>query len=238
MNTGELERIRAFVRAAETGSFTAVATERGASQPTVSRQIGALEAQLGARLFHRTTRALTLTEEGRTYYAHARAALEAVAAAAASLAESRDQVTGLLRIACPPAFTRLQILPRLGRFLAAHPALRTDFLQGDRDVDLIEEGIDVAIRIGRVEDRGLIVRRIGSSRRVTVASPDYLAGRPRPAQPPDLAGHDCIVFTGLATVDEWVFADPAGPDPIRVRVSGRVRVNASEAMRGAVLNGL
>ena len=236
MNTGLLEHIRTFVRAVETGSFTAVAAEQGQSQPTVSRQISALEDHLGVRLMQRTTRALTLTDEGRGYYAHARGLLDA--ADEAALAVRPDAaVRGTLRIAAPVAFARLHLMPRMARFLDAHPDLRTDWVLGDRPVDLVEEGVDLAIRIGLVTDQGLIARRIGQMRRVTVARPDYLAKHGRPQHPRDLISHDCIVYTGLATVDEWHFA---GPDnaPIVVKVSGRVRVNASEGMRSALLEGL
>ncbi|WP_309667279.1 substrate binding domain-containing protein [Tabrizicola sp.] len=146
-------------------------------------------------------------------------------------------VRGTLRIAAPIAFARLHLMPRMARFLADHPDLRTDWVLGDRPVDLVEEGVDLAIRIGLVTDQELIARRIGQMRRVTVARPDYFAKHGRPQHPRDLTAHDCIVYTGLATVDEWHFA---GPDtaPILVKVSGRIRVSASEGMRSALLEGL
>ncbi len=236
MNSGLLEHIRVFVRAVETGSFTAVAAELGQSQPTVSRQITALEDHLGVRLMQRTTRALALTEEGRSYYTHARALLDAAEEAALSVRPNAE-VRGLLRIAAPLAFARLHLMPRLGAFLARHPDLRTDWVLGDGAVDLVEEGVDLAIRIGHVADHGLIVRRIGQMKRITVARPDYFERYGRPAHPDDLRRHDCIVYTGLSTVDEWHFM---GPDkaPIAVRVSGRVRVSASEGMRAALFEGL
>lgn len=236
MNTGLFEHLRTFVRAVEMGSFTAVATEQGQTQPTVSRQISALEDHLGVRLIQRTTRALTLTDEGRTYYAHARGLLDAVEEA--DLAMRPDAaVRGTLRIAAPLAFARLHLMPRMARFLAAHPDLRTDWVLGDRPIDLVEEGVDLAIRIGLVTDQGLIARRIGRMKRVTVATPAYFAKAGRPQHPSDLTGHDCIVYTGLATLDEWHFADPSGT-PIIVKVAGRVRVSASEGMRSAMLEGL
>jgi DNA-binding transcriptional LysR family regulator len=236
MNTGLLEHIRTFVRAVETGSFTAVAAEQGQTQPTVSRQISALEDHLGVRLLQRTTRALTLTDEGRTYYAHARGLLDAVEEAALAVRPAAA-VRGTLRIAAPLAFARLHLMPRMARFLAAHPDLRTDWVLGDRPVDLVEEGVDLAIRIGHVTDQGLIARRIGQMKRITVATPAYFAKAGRPQHPADLTSHDCIVYTGLATVDAWHFVDPSGA-PITVKVSGQVRVNASEGMRSAMLEGL
>ncbi len=236
MNAGLLEHIRTFVRAVETGSFTAVAAEQRQSQPTVSRQISALEEHLGARLLQRTTRALTLTEEGRQYYGHARSLLDAADEAALAVRPGAT-VSGLLRIAAPLAFARLHLMPRMAGFLAAHPELRTDWVLGDRSVDLVEEGVDLAIRIGQVTDQGLIARRIGQTRRITVARPDYFARHGRPAHPEELLRHDCIVYTGLSTVDDWHFVGPDGA-PIVVKVSGRIRVNASEGMRSALLEGL
>lgn len=237
MNAGLLEHIRTFLRAVETGSFTAVAAEQQQSQPTVSRQISALEEHLGVRLLQRTTRALTLTDEGRTYYQHACAMLEAVDAAAAAVRPGTTAVIGQLRIAAPLAFARLHIMPRMQRFLDAHPALTTDWVLGDRPVDLVEEGVDIAIRIGRITDQSLIARRIGEMRRVTVATPAYWMKNGRPTHPHELKAHDCIVYTGLSTVDEWHFAALDG-SPEVVKVKGRVRVSASEGMRSAVLEGL
>lgn len=237
MNTGLLEHIRTFARAVETGSFTAVAAEQGATQPTISRQISALEEYLGVRLLQRTTRALTLTEEGRTYYAHAQTLLDAAEQAAVAVRPGASEVTGTLRVAAPLAFARLHIMPRLSRFLAAHPAVKTDWVLGDRPVDLVEDGIDLAIRIGIITDQSLVARRIGEMRRITVATPGYFATHGRPLHPNDLTEHDCIVYTGLATVDEWHFTDPDGT-PLKVKVSGRVRTSASEGMRTAVLEGL
>ena len=237
MNAGLLEHILTFARAVETGSFTAVATQQQQSQPTVSRQISALEEHLGVRLLQRTTRALTLTDEGRTYYDHARALLEAAEAAAMAVRPGTAAVTGQLRIAAPLAFARLHLMPRMKRFLALHPALTTDWVLGDRPVDLVEEGVDIAIRIGRITDQTLIARRIGEMRRITVATPDYWHRHGRPTRPAELTAHDCIVYTGLATVDEWHFAALDGT-PRVVKVKGRIRVSASEGMRSAVLEGL
>lgn len=237
MNAGLLEHIRTFVRAVETGSFTAVATEQGQSQPTVSRQISALEERLGVRLMQRTTRALTLTDEGRSYYTHARQVLDAVEAAEAAVRPGDAQAQGTLRIAASITFARLHLMPRMGRFLARHPALKTDWHLGDRPVDLVEEGVDLALRIGHVTDRSLIVRRVGEMRRITVATPAYWAAHGRPVQPGDLRDHDCIVYTGLATVDDWTFEGPDGAVET-VRVDGRIRVSASEGMRSAVKEGL
>jgi len=238
MNSGLFELIQTFVRVVETGSFTAVASEIGSTQPTVSRQIGALEAHLNVRLFNRTTRSLTLTEEGRSYYNHALSVQDAVEQAEAAIRPGREHVTGTLRIAGPLAFTRLQVIPRLKRFLERWPEVSAELVLNDRAIDLVEEGIDVGIRIGEITDESLIARRIGETRRVTVAAPEYLHKRKRPDHPGDLVEHDCIVFSGLSTVDEWVFANAATEGAIRVKVSGPVKVNVSEAVQEAVMHGL
>jgi len=232
-----LEHIRTFVRSVETASFTAVALEQQQSRPTVSRQISALEEHLGVRLMQRTTRALTLTDEGQTYYDHARAFLDKVEAAGETVRPGQPEITGHLRIAAPEAFTRLHLMPRMKRFLADDPQVRLDLLQGDRSVDLVEEGIDLAIRIGRITDQRLIARKIGEMRRITVATPAYWPLYGRPGHPQDLTGHDCIIYTGLATVDEWRFSSQDGRGHM-VRGKGRVRVKASEGMRSVVLEGL
>lgn len=237
MQAGLLEHVRTFVRVAETGSFTAVAAEQGQSQPTVSRQISALEERLGVRLLQRSTRALAITEAGRTYLALAKELLESAEAAEAAMRLDRTMVSGTLRIAAPIAFARLHLMPLMAGFLEAYPQLRTEWRLGDRSVDLVEEGIDVAIRIGQITEQGLVARRIGETRRITVATPAYWRRYGRPKVPSNLTGHDCIVYTGLATVDEWHFSGADGVKEV-VRISGRIRIDASEGMRAAVLEGL
>lgn len=229
-----LAAMRAFLRIVESGSLSAVARELGASQPTVSKQLAALEAALGVRLLNRSTRSLSLTDEGARYYERCRYALEAVEAAEASVRPTSP--SGLLRVSCPIAFGRLQVAPRMKRLLERHPKLQIELLLNDRFVDLVEEGADVSVRIGELADSALIARRIGLARRATVAAPDYFARAGEPAIPEDLRQHNCLVYTQLATVDEWRFLGPAGER--KVRVSGNFRANTSDAVREAVLSGL
>lgn len=231
-----VEPLRSFVRVYETKSFSARAREARTSQPTISRQIAALEQRLGARLFARSTRALTPTDEGTRFYAYAVRALEALAEAEASLAKTQSGVAGLLRLACPVAFGRLHVVPRMANLLARYADLKLDLVLSDQFVDLVEEGVDLAIRVGEVTSPDLIAQRIGETRRVTVASPDYLARRGVPATPGDLVRHDCVVYTRLATGARWHFGGPGGPHA--VDVDGRFRANNSEAVREAVLAGL
>ncbi|MGQ3074783.1 MAG: LysR family transcriptional regulator [Ferrovibrionaceae bacterium] len=237
MNTLDLiAPIRTFVRVVETGSFTAVAAEQNTTQPTISRQIAGLEDHLGTRLLTRTTRALAPTDDGRTFYDHALRVLEAVAEAEGVVGRRRGRPSGLLRLATPVVFGRLHVVPRLPAFLARHPEVAVDLIMSDGFADLVEQGIDVAIRVGEVTDPGLIVRRIGMVRRVTVATPAYLRRRRAPACPADLADHDCIVYTRLATGNRWTFEGPKGP--VTVDVAGRFRADNSEAVRDGVLGGL
>jgi DNA-binding transcriptional LysR family regulator len=231
-----LSPMTTFVRVVEAGSFTAVAAERNTTQPTISRQIAALEDHLGTRLFTRTTRALTLTDDGRAFYERALRALEAVAEAESAVGRRRGKPAGLLRLAAPVVFGRLHLVPRLPAFLARYPDVEVEMIMSDGFADLVEQGIDLALRVGEVTDPGLIARRIGTVRRVTVASPAYLKRRGIPKTPADLADHDCIVYTRLATGNRWTFETPTGPTTVAVK--GRFRVDNSEGVREAVLGGL
>lgn len=231
-----LSPMTTFVRVVEAGSFTAVAAERNTTQPTISRQIASLEEHLGTRLFTRTTRALTLTDDGRAFYERALRALEAVAEAEGAVGRRRGKPAGLLRLAAPVVFGRLHLVPRLPAFLARYPDVEVEMIMSDGFADLVEQGIDVAIRVGEVTDPGLIARRIGTVRRVTVASPAYLKRRGVPKTPAYLADHDCIVYTRLASGNRWTFETQTGPETVAVK--GRFRVDNSEGVREAVLGGL
>jgi DNA-binding transcriptional LysR family regulator len=228
--------MQTFVRVVEAGSFTAVAAQLNTTQPTISRQIAALEEHLGARLLTRTTRALTLTDDGRAFFEQALRALEALSEAENAVGRRRSKPSGLLRIATPVVFGRLHILPRLPAFLARFPDVSVDLAMSDTFTDLAEQGIDLAIRVGEITDPGLIAKRIGAVRRVTVASPTYLKAHGTPRSPADLVEHSCIVYTRLATGNRWVFEGDDGP--LSVEVKGRFRADNSEAVREAVLAGL
>ena len=220
-----------FARAVETGSFSAVARELGTGQPNVSRHIASLEQHLGTRLLHRSTRKLTLTPEGERYYNEARRVLDAVTEAESN-ARGEDRPSGLLRIACPTALGRTHLLPRIKTLLRRYPEMNLDLHIGDRFIDLVEEGVDLAIRIGTLKDSALKARRIGTAERVCVASPGYLAEHPAPRVPEDLLQHDCILYTLLASGSTWAFRDS------EVAVSGRFRVNSPDGVQRVVLDGL
>jgi len=227
---------RSFCRVVEAGSFSAVATEMATSQPTVSRHIAALESHLDTLLLLRSTRALTPTAEGMLFYEKARAVLAAVADAEDLVGRRRDAPSGQLRLACPVVFGRMHLLQPLCRFLQRYPQLDIDLVMREEFADLVEEGFDLAIRIGELGETGLVARLIGTTRRVTVAAPAYLAVRGTPEHPHELARHDCVLFTRLGGGTVWHFDGPNGA--LSVAVNGRLRSNNSEAVRTGALNAL
>jgi DNA-binding transcriptional LysR family regulator len=234
--TDRLALFRTFIRTVEAGSFSAVAREMHTTQPTISRQIALLEEHLGCLLFRRTTRALTLTDDGRVFYAHASRTLESLAEAESAVGRRKGSPSGRLRLASAVVFGRLHLIPRLPAFMARYPDIEIDLVMNDGFADLVEEGIDLAIRVGEITEPGLVARRIGATRRVVVATPDYLARHGRPQAPADLAGHDCIIYSRLAAGTNWSFATPQGP--VSFPVSGRFHVNSTEGVRAAILQGL
>jgi len=234
--TDTLALFRTFTRCVEAGSFTAVAAEMNTSQPTISRQVAALEDHLGCVLFQRTTRALALTDDGRSFYDLALAALEAASQAESAVGRRKGRASGRLRLACAGVFGRLHVIPRLPTFMARHPEIEIDLVMHDRFSDLIEDGIDLALRVGPVNDSGLVGRSIGLSRRVVVATPDYLARHGTPAYPRDLAAHSCIIYGGLAAGQYWSFTGDSGM--ISAPIQGRFRVDNTEGVRAAVLQGI
>lgn len=231
-----LSSMRLFARVVETGGFTAVARENRTSQPTISRTIAALEAHLGARLLNRSSRAVTLTDDGRQFYERARGALETVAEAESSVGRRRGEPSGLLRLGTPVAFGRLHVAPRMPAFLDRHPEVNVELVMNDAFVDLVGEGLDLAIRVGDLADPSLIARPIGTTRRVTVAATSYLKRRGIPTSPADLARHDCVIYTRLTTGQRWHFDSDDGP--VHVDVGGRFRADNSEVVREAVIGGV
>jgi LysR family transcriptional regulator, regulator for bpeEF and oprC len=223
--------MHSFARVVETGSFSAVAREMGTGQPNVSRHIAALERHLGIRLLHRSTRKLTLTPEGERYYSETRRVIDAITEAESN-ARGEDAPQGLLRVACPTLLGRSHILPRVKAILTQFPGMEIDLQIGDRYIDLVEEGIDLAIRIGTLKDSALKARRIGAAERLCVASSEYLAEHLAPTHPNDLRNHDCIVYTLSSAGSTWSFRD------INVAVRGRLRVNTPDGIRSGVLNGI
>jgi len=220
--------IKSFVRTVETGSFSAVAREMGTTQPTISKQIAALEDYLDVQLLVRSTRRVSLTDEGMRFYEHCQSVLEALSEAESSVGK-RQNPSGLLRLNCSVAFGQMQVLPRLQRFLDRYGDIKIDLTMSDHFVDLVGEGIDIAIRIGKFVDANLISQPLGTYGFVAVASAAYLEKFGEPQVPADLLYHNCIVYTRQSTGNEWHFRGTT------VTVSGNLQVNNSMALREAVL---
>lgn len=227
--------MQSFVRAIEMNSFSAVAKEQQTTQPTISKQIAALEKSLGVQLITRSTTKLSLTEDGKKYYQYCLQILETVAEAESSLT-GKEQATGFLRLGCSVLFGEMQIVPRLKDFLTRYPQVKVDLMMADYFVDMVQEGLDLSIRIGNHQDTSLIGDRIGTTRRVTVATTGYFEQAGEPQTPEELVHHNCIVYTRLATVNEWHFQNKEGL--IKVRVGGDFQTNSSVAIRASVLSGL
>jgi len=224
-----------FRRVAEIGSFSEVARELSLSQPTVSKHIAALEQHLNLKLLNRSTRQLNLTDVGKQYYSRCLHILDEVAEIESTLSNQQSQPTGTLRINTPVTFGELEIVPHLWEFLSMYPELQVEMIMDDHYVDLVKDGVDMAIRVGPLSDSSLIASKIGDSPRVTVASPEYLAANGEPHCVQDLKEHNCIVYMLLTTLNEWYFAGPNGNETIRVK--GRFSVNNPRSIRQAVLAG-
>lgn len=224
-----------FRRVVEAESFSAVARETNVSQPTISKHVSALEKHLGVKLLNRSTRQLALTESGKEYYHHCIRILDELAEAEASVGKQKTELTGTLRINVPVSFGRLEMLPMLWSFMKEYPAITLDIVMDDHYVDLVKEGIDLAIRIGPLFDSSLVARKLGCYQRVTIATRSYLEEFGEPETIADLQQHSCIVFTLLTTGNTWQYYE--GGELKKIRVNGRVSTSSPDTMREAVLQG-
>ncbi len=224
--------MQAFVAVAESDSFSSAARRLGVGQSTISKQIAALEAHLAIRLFQRTTRSITLTNEGVAYFEAAKRALAAIDEARAA-ASPKAEAQGMLRITLPLTLAESRIIPIIADFLAAHPRIEIDLSVSDHPRNLVADNIDVAIRVGRMVDSQLIGRKIGKAKRVLVASPDYLAHAGRPNVPGDLKNHNCLQYSLLSTGTRWQFTDGQV-----VQVNGNFSADSPNALRAAALSGI
>ena len=228
-----LTALRVFVRVAHAGSFSRAARELGLSQPSASRLIAILEKEIGAALFTRSTRALTLTEAGAEYLLRVEAALAGLDEAE-YVARGTGESRGVLRVGASSSFTEHVIIPRLGEFLGRNPKLRIVLLISDQRQALITEGVDVAFRFGSLEDSTATARRLGSVERVLIASPAYLRRAGRPKAPADLNSH--AIITGPMGTDGWTFEK--GGRRVSLRLQGRVVVSGNEGVVAAAVAGL
>jgi DNA-binding transcriptional LysR family regulator len=226
-----------FVRVVETGSFSKAAGEFSTTQPTVTKQVAATEARLKVRLLNRNTRGVSLTEAGALYYEKCKSIVRDAEEADSIVKLQQSQAQGLLRIGTSTAFGRRVIVPLALEFMARHPQVQVDLSFEDRYVDLVAQGIDVAIRMGKLADSSLGARYLGMNPWVMVAAPDYLRkyGTPKKAQ--DLSAHVALIYSSVVGDDVWHMHTPKG-EPVSVPVSGRLRSNNVSAVLAAARAGL
>lgn len=231
-----LAPITAFVRVVERGSFTAAARDLGRSTSQVSRQVSALEERLGARLLHRSTRAVSPTEAGEAFYSRCARLLSDLDEAEEAVAHLQAAPRGTLRLSVPMSFGVRHLSPLIADFLARYPEVRIEASFSDRRVDLVDEGFDLAVRIGALDDSSLFARRLAPYGRRVVASPALLAQVGRPSRPEDLTELPGLLFSYQHTGASWVFHGP--PGEVIVRMSGRLTANSGEALLDAARAGL
>lgn len=225
--------MQTFAAVVDAGSFVKAAEALGLSKAAMSRHVGELETRLGVRLLQRTTRRLSLTEEGQVFYARSKELLAGVDEAEAEITSRSGAASGLLRINAPFTFGILHLAPLWGVFRSQYPQVALDVTLADRVVDLVDEGYDVAIRIATLPSSTLISKRLASTRMVLCASPNYLAAHGTPQHPAELAAHAVISYSYLATRDEWHFVGPQGP--VSVKTQPCIHTNNGDTCRAAAL---
>jgi DNA-binding transcriptional LysR family regulator len=228
-----LEAIEIFIRVVDTGSFSAAARHLDIGQPAVSKAVAQLEEWLGVKLLLRSTRALTPTEAGNGFYQRAKRALEETDEAVLAARGTAAGLKGRLRVSAAVCFARLHIVPRLPTFLERHPELDLELVLDDRNIDLVEEGIDVALRMGELASSNMTARRIAAARRRVLATPAYFEQHGVPKAPADLLAHRAVVYTReLGGGENWTFRNDTAE--LSVRLQGRVKISATEGLRAAV----
>ena len=227
------KEMQAFAAVADAGSFVRAAESLQVSKTAVSRLIGDLEARLGVRLLHRTTRRLSLTAEGEVFHARCKALTADVEEAEAEVTARAGEAVGQLRLNVPVSFGLMHLAPLWPAFLQQHPKVTLDVTLADRIIDLVDEGYDLAVRIAQLPASSLVSRKIASTRLVLCASPDYLRRHGEPSHPADIARHTVFTYTLLATGDTWNFEGPDGP--VEVKVTPRLRSNNGDTCCAAAL---
>ncbi|QIZ75800.1 LysR family transcriptional regulator [Ferrimonas lipolytica] len=228
-----IEHLKLFVRLASTHNISQAGQELGLSPPVASAHISRLEESLGARLVHRTTRKVALTEEGSAFLPHAKAILLSVDEGLASVGSACSLPKGVLRITAPASFGRMHVMPAMKGFFALYPDLSVDISLTDSIIDLVDGGFDVAIRNAQLRDSSLIAKKLAHDKRIICASPQYLAEHGTPQTPDDLRQHQCINQAGL---EGWTFS--TADEPISIKQKGSIRVNHGEAVRDLCVDGV
>ena len=231
--------LRLFIRVVETGSFSKASASLGITQPTATKHVAALEKRLGARLLHRSTRGVTATEVGAAYYDKCKAIARDIDEADNLALLMQARLGGALRISTSVAFGRRVLTPLVLEFMRQHPELQVELSFEDRYVNLVEQGIDVAVRMGRLADSQLGVRYLGTNPWLLVASPAYLAAHGTPKKPADLAAHKALVYSTVQGDERWHFSGAQGAaQAVSVAVSGPLRSNNLSALLSAARAGL
>jgi len=225
--------MRMFTAVVDAGSFVKASDAVGMSKAAVSRHVADLEARLGIRLLHRTTRRLSLTDEGRIFHARSKALLAEVEEAEAEVTARTGQAAGLLKINIPVTFGLLHLAPLWSQFMARNPRVTLDITLADRIVDLVDEGYDLAVRIASLPGSSLISRKLTSTRMILCASPAYLREHGTPSHPAQIAEHAVLAYSLFASGDHWDFEGPEGP--VSVTVEPRMRSNSGDTCRTAAL---
>jgi DNA-binding transcriptional LysR family regulator len=228
--------VRAFIAVADRGGFAKAAREAGVATSSIMRHVDALEEHLGSILLNRSTRSVTLTPAGEAYYAQAVRILSDLDDANRSVSERHGPPRGLLRVSLPVAFARLHVAPIVPEFMKSCPDIELELLMTDSVVNLVDDRIDLAIRIGSLDSSSLIARRLAPNRRVVCASPEYIRTHGEPRVPADLAKHNCLTFSYSTGDRTWRFSKRGRDEQVRVR--GNLRANHSEMLREAALAGL
>lgn len=229
-----IEHLRLFVRVANTQKISLAGQELGLSPAVASSYINKLEENLGVRLVHRTTRKVSLTEDGEAFLPHAEDVLASVEAAQVSVGAGDSSPTGTLRITAPSSFGRMHLMPAMRGFMQTYPQLNIDCRFSDSVVDLVEGGFDIAIRNAELKSSSLVARKLAPDQRILCASPDYLKHHGEPKTPDDLVNHQCITLAGL---EQWQFNLPGGKTTT-FKAKGRFRADNGEAVRDACVQGL
>lgn len=231
-----LSDIAVFVHVVRSGSFTAAAEKLGLSKSVVSKYVTRLEDRLGARLLNRTTRRLSMTEVGQVFYERSQRALGEIDEAEAEVSRLQGEPRGELRLSSPMSFGILHVAPLLPAFQERYPDLAVDMVLDDRKTNLVDEGFDLAIRIGELPDSSLVARRLGPCRHVVCGSPEYFARNGVPQSPEDLAGHPVLIYRYQDAPAEWRLLDSDG-NYHQVAINSRLQMNNSLALREALLKG-
>ncbi|AMM15938.1 LysR family transcriptional regulator [Burkholderia sp. PAMC 28687] len=228
--------VDAFIAVVEAGGFSAAARRTGDSQSAVSKAVGALEKRLGVMLFNRSTRSVTLTDQGQRYYDRTKPLIEEMDEADSELKSSTLNVSGMIRIATSSTFGRLHILPLIPELLALNPGLQVDLVLSDFVRDMVQDRIDLAIRVGPVDEPDAVVRRVTTTPLVCVGSRRYFEQRGIPKTPAELVDHNCLLYGGLIESANWPFVGPEGRFSVAVR--GNLSSNSVETIRSGVLEGV